>query len=150
MKQVGAHAASGISASWPEGARRARQRSGRHAMAAAVATCCTCVFGNPLPRAPQPKSAHALREGPFDAGSPSIALLPLRAGIPLWLAVGIRACGTSQRDPVCLPAMDEQLRIKYAASTSCSLGGSCWSPGLAGSIRCTGPHGPPLLSCARG
>jgi hypothetical protein len=40
----------------------------------------------PIPRAPQPKSAHSLREGPFDAGSPSIALLPLRAGIPLWLA----------------------------------------------------------------
>ena len=26
----------------------------------------------PIPRAPQPKGAHALREGPFDAGSPFV------------------------------------------------------------------------------
>ena len=36
----------------------------------------------PIPRVPQPTGAHAWREGPFAAGSPCLAWLPLRAGIP--------------------------------------------------------------------
>jgi len=36
----------------------------------------------PIPRAPQPKRAHALRERPFDTGALLIALDALLTGIP--------------------------------------------------------------------
>jgi hypothetical protein len=59
----------------------------------------------PIPRAPQPKGTHPLRECPFDAGPPLIELLTLLAGQPglrrcecLVLVPGRQAHATSQAE----------------------------------------------------
>ena len=92
----------------------ARGRSSSHAtmrsilMAAAVATCCKCVFARaPIPRAPQPKGAHPLGERAFDPAARLIVLLALLTRIPGLGRVqrlGLRPGGSSGGAPAAGPA----------------------------------------------